>query len=133
MNITSRRTVAATAIAVGIAQDAVWIALCAVLIAVVPGFERIFKEFDAPLPNITKLVILLTHMLFHCWFLALPMILAWPLVSWGVVSLLSPRPEFAAPRQLWYVLTWLAPILFAGYSIVALFVPLCSGPTPLSR
>jgi len=132
MNTASRKTVAATAIAVGIAQGAVWIVLCVVLVKVVPRFEKVFIEFNVGLPGITRLLIILTHALTRYWFVVLPAILLWPLVSWGVVSLLSPSPEVALPRRLWYVLTWLAPMLFAAFTVVALFLPLSSLTAALS-
>ena len=124
MNAASRKTVAAAAIAVGIAQGAVWIVLCAALIRLVPRFEKVFVEFNVELPDITKLLIVLSRVLAGYWFIALAVILAWPFVNWGVVSLLSPSPEVAFPRRLWYVLTWLAPMLFAAFTVVALFLPL---------
>ena len=124
MHATTRESHAFTALIVGVVQSAVWIALAVAAVRVALGFEGIFRDFEAPLPVLTQCIIGVTRLVRSYWPLALVPVLLWPFVNWVVVSLLSWNPEVAAPRLLWYIATWLAPVVVFVLIVVSLFVPL---------
>jgi len=99
----------------------------------VRGFDKIFHDFGAELPGMTIVLIQFTQFLRHFWYLALLLVVSWPLVNWSIVTALSPRPEVVIPRRLWYFVTWAAPGLALAFAVVALFRPLIELITKLSR
>ena len=72
----------------------------------------------------TILVINVARFLGLYWYLLVLPVLLWPFVNWGIVSVLSPRPEVVIPRRLWYFATWGVILLVVMFAVVALFVPL---------
>ena len=117
-----RDILASNAFLVGVLQAALWIALGATALRIVSGFEKIFDDFGAELPGVTIALIRFTQFLRHFWYLALLLVISWPLVNWSIVSVLSPRPEVVIPRRLWYSATWAVPMLTLPFAVVALFV-----------
>jgi len=99
----------------------------------VRGFDKIFHDFGAELPGMTIVLIQVSRFLGHFWYLAILLLLSWPLLNCGIVSVLSPRPEVVIPRRVWYFATWSVPILAAVFAMLALFVPLTGLITKLSR
>ncbi len=132
MSDAARRTMAFWALGQGIAQAAAWVALGALLIVKVPSYQKIFVDFGCQLPGMTLFVFSLSAVLSQHWRLLLRLIVMWPLVSLGVVWLLSPRPEVVLPRRLWYAATWLAFVLFLAFAVLAIVGPLVSLITALS-
>ncbi len=111
---------------IGVAQSVVAIGLGVTALKVVPQFEKVFRDFDAKLPDMTKAVVILSRFLgFYWWLLILPVLL-WPFVNWGIVSVLSPRPEVVIPKRIWYCATWGTMLLIVVFTVVALWVPLMS-------
>lgn len=127
---TGRDVFGSRAFAVGVAQSVVCVALGAVAMTVVSDFEKIFADFGTTLPTMTIIVISFTRFLIHYRYVALLPALVWPFVNWGIVSLLSPRPEVVIPRWLWYTATWLVILLVVALAVVALVLPLI-GPISL--
>ena len=109
---------------VGVIQAALWLALGAITVNVAQEFAKIFHDFDAELPGMTIFFIGFAHFLGHYWYLAVLVIVSWPLVNCGIVTVLSPRPDVVIPRRLWYVVTWAALALVVPLAVVALLVPL---------
>ena len=112
------------AFAVGIAQSVIWVVLGVVALNVVPNFDKIFRDFNTKLPDMTIAVLNFGHFLSRYWYLALLPVLLWPFVNHGVVALLSPRPEVVIPKRLWYFATWAIILVVIMFAVVALFVPL---------
>lgn len=112
------------AFAVGIVQSVLWVALGVAALIVVPKFEKVFRDFNAKLPDITVSVLNASHFLGCYWYLALLPVLLWPFVNHGVVALLSPRPDVVIPKQLWYFATWIVILLAVMFAVVTLFAPL---------
>ena len=124
MATTDRDVFHSRAFAVGIAQSVLWVALGVATLIVVPKFEKIFRDFNTKLPEMTLTVLNVSHFLGHYWYLALLPVLLWPFVNWGIVALLSPRPDVVFPKQLWYCATWAIILLVVMCAVVALFLPL---------
>ena len=108
----------------GIAQSVVAIGLGITGLRVVPQFVRAFKDFGAKLPDMTILVISLWRFLGFYWYLLVLPILLWPFVNWGIVSVLSPRPEVVMAKRIWYCVTWGVMLLIVVFTVIALCVPL---------
>ena len=115
-------------------QSVLWIALGVAALIVVPKFEKVFRDFNTKLPDITITVLNASHLLRCYWHLALLPVLLWPFVNHGVVALLSPRPDVVIPKRLWYFVTWIVILLAVMFAVVALFAPLIVevGPGGLS-
>lgn len=111
---------------VGAAQSMVVLALGLFALKVVPQFEKIFMDFGTTLPTMTIILIKVSRILAYFWYLTALPVLLWPLVNWGIVSLLSPRPEVVLPKELWYFLTWGIIVLIIAIAPVALLIPLIS-------
>lgn len=116
----------------GLAQSAVWLTLGVAALFVVSKFEQIFQDFGTSLPSMTIALLDLTHLLSRYWYLALLPVISWPFVNWGIVFLLSPRPEVVLPRRLWYFATWGVILLVVVFAMFALFRPLIVLISPLS-
>ena len=129
---TGRDVFRSRAFADGVVQSVIWAVLGVVALIAVPKFERIYADFGygdarlngAKLPNTTVAIISFTHVLRRFWYLALPLVCCWPFVNFGVVSLLSPRPEVVIPRRLWYDAMWVVLFLVIMFAVLALFRPL---------
>lgn len=109
---------------IGVVQSVVAIGLGVVALKVVPQFEKIFADFGTTLPTMTIIVISLGRFLAFYWYLLVLPVLLWPFVNWGIVSVLSPRPEVVMPRRLWYFVTWVFILLVVAFAVFALFRPL---------
>ncbi len=122
------------AFTVGIVQSVLWVALGVAALIVVPKFEKVFRDFNTKLPDITVTVLNASHFLGSYWYLALLPVLLWPFMNHGVVALLSPRPDVVIPKRLWYFATWVVILLTIMFAVVALFAPLIVeiGPGGLS-
>ena len=120
------------AFAVGIAQSVLWVALGVATLIVIPKFEKIFRDFNTMLPEMTVAVLSFSHLFGHYWYLAFLPVLLWPFVNHGVVALLSPRPDVVAPRRLWYFVTWAVIFVVVMVAVAALFLPLIVLISPLS-
>jgi hypothetical protein len=114
-------------------QSVVGIALVLAASIVLPKFEKVFRDFNTRLPDVTIAVLDFGQFLSRHWYLALLPVLLWPFVNHDVVALLSPRPEVVVPKRLWYFATWAAILLVVAFAVVALFVPLIPVVGPLSR
>jgi hypothetical protein len=140
MVTTARNLFGSKAFAGGVKQSVIWVILGVAALIAVPNFERIYAEFGygdarldgAKLPDTTVAIISFTHVLRRFWYLALPLVCAWPFMNFGVVSFLSPSPEvvmpkrllYLIPRQLWSIATWLVLVLVFVFAVPALFMPL---------
>jgi len=124
MTDTLRKHVATGALFIGAAQSMVWGATGIALVCTGSEFERLLSEFDAELPGATVILLSFTHLIVRFWYLAALLLCLWPLLSLGVVLLLSPRAEVAVSRRIWYFLTWLAPVVFAACVVAGFVVPL---------
>jgi hypothetical protein len=115
-------------------QSVLWFALGVAALIVVPKLEKIFRDFGTKLPDMTITVLNASHFLGRYWYLALLPVLLWPFVNYGVVALLSPRPDVVMPKRLWYFATWVVILLAIMFAVVALFLPLIVlvGPGGLS-
>ena len=96
MATTDRDVFHSRAFAVGIAQSVLWVALGVATLIVVPKFEKMFRDFNTRLPDMTLAVLNFSHFLGCYWYVAFLPVLLWPFVNWGIVCLLSPRPEVVA-------------------------------------
>lgn len=74
-----------------------------IMYSIVPQFEKIFKDFDTTLPTMTKMLIAISHFVFHYWFL-IPGI---PVAIWLFIKLLR---KFKAGRIGWDMFTLKMPI-----------------------
>ena len=81
----------------------------------------------------TLAVINFTHFLSRHWYVAFLPVLLWPFVNWGIVCLLSPRPDVVAPRRLWYFATWGIILVAVMVAVAALFLPLITLRRSFSR
>lgn len=124
MATTDRDVFRSKAFAVGVAQSVAWTALGVVALMVIPKFDGIFKDFGVKLTYMTVAVLDLGYFLKHYWYLALVLVILWPFVNYGVVALLSPRPDVVLPKRLWYFATWVVILLVIMFALIALFVPL---------
>jgi hypothetical protein len=121
---TGRDVFHSRAFAIGVAQSVVSVVLGGVALKIVAQFGKIYRDFEAPLPKMTEVVIGFHQLLSRYWYLAFLPVLAWPFVNYGVVSLLSPRPDVVMPRRLWYFATWGTILLVVMVAVFALFCPL---------
>ena len=129
----SRGLMASRDFVLGVAQAALGLALVATTVGIVQKFAKIFQDFGAELPGMTIFLIGFAHFLGHYWYLAVLVIVSWPLVNWRIVSVLSPRPDVVIPRRLWYVVTWGVLGLALPFVVVALLVPLTGLISKLSK
>jgi len=118
---------------VGIAQAVVLMVLCGALFSVAGRFFNVFADFGVDLPAITMFAISLSYLVFHYWYAVLLLICLWPLANRGIVSALWSRPESAAARRAWYVITWIALVVLLGLLAIVLLAPLLSLISAVSR
>lgn len=113
---------------VGLAQSVLWITLGVAAIVLVPRFWHIYDEYKTCLPEITKALQLCMIFLNHFWFLVLPLVLCWPFINLGIVSLLSLWPGGRVRERLWYLATWLVLLIAVVFAVVASFLPFVLPP-----
>ena len=136
MVTTERDVFHSRAFAVGVAQSVVWIGLGVAALNVVPNFEKIFRDFNTKLPDMTIAVLNFSHFLGHYWYLAPLPVLAWPFVNWGIVCPLVATAHVAVQDGRGIFATWGS---FSGYhrrrGRSASFPSLlpASGPWPFER
>ncbi len=97
------------------------IAVLAVLVKFVPRYEKIFMDFGAELPALTKAAIFASRMATGYWFLA---ILPLAADAGILLALLRLGPEHRWIANLWAVLVPAGAIAVALVALVALHVPL---------
>ncbi len=114
------------AVTVGTLQAFLWTVLSVALSVGSLAAEKAFRKVDVKLPDITADVLDAAILLRHYWYLGLLTACCWPLVNWGVVLLLSPDPETFVLRRLWYLVTWIVPLVAALFALAALMIPLMS-------
>ncbi|MGA2621492.1 MAG: hypothetical protein ABSF26_28045 [Thermoguttaceae bacterium] len=90
---------------VGVLQALLWAVIGAPLVRICSRFGKIFKDFGTKLSDLTLGLLNFAHFLVAHWYLGVLALVLWPVVNWGVVSILSPSPEVVVPRRLWYCLT----------------------------
>ena len=86
MVTTGRDVFHSRAFAVGVAQSVFWVALGVAALIVVPKFEKVFRDFNTKLPDMTIALLNFGHFLGHYWYLALLPVLLWPFVNWDIVA-----------------------------------------------
>ena len=133
MDASSAKSAIARATAVGVAQAAVLMVLCGALFSLAGQFSKVFADFGVELPAITMFAIALSYALHHFWYVVLLLICLWPLANRGIVSALWSSPKSAASRRRWYVVTWIALVVLLALAVVALFLPLLSLMSAVSR
>jgi len=77
-----------------------------IMIKIVPAFEKIFKEFNTPLPDMTKMLILVAHGVVAYWFL-LPLV---PTAIWLFIKLVR---KFGPGRYGWDLFMLKVPVFGA--------------------
>ena len=90
------------------------------LLKLVPGYEKIFKDFNAKLPEMTIMVINLSAWFGRFWYLLVPGLAAGDI---AIMLSLNRRGRTGLMTTLG-VLVWLAEILLAGLILQATMVPL---------
>ena len=91
-----------------------------VMLKIVPSFEKIFKDFDARLPNTTIAVIELSAFFGRYWLVLAPGLAA------GDIAIMLALNRTGRTRLMtaWGILVWLAAMLLMGLIMTAMMVPL---------
>ena len=90
------------------------------LLKLVPGYEKIFKDFNATLPDLTITVINLAVLFGRFWYVLVP-----GLAAGDIAIMLSlNRTGRTGWMTVLGVLVWLAEILLIGLILQAMIVPL---------
>ena len=90
------------------------------LLKLVPQYEKIFKDFNAKLPEMTLLVIDLSAWFVRFWYILVPGLAAGDIAI--IVSL--NQTGRTGLMTAWGVLVWLAEMLLMGQIVQAMMVPL---------
>ena len=120
----NQRKLGVRAIAIGAAQAVLWTVLSAALTVASFSVERTFTRFNVNLPDATRTVLDFAYFLHQFWYLGLAAAFCWPLLTWGVVLLLSSDGEAFILRRLWYLATWIVPVVAVIFALAALMVSL---------
>ena len=90
------------------------------LLKLVPQYEKIFKDFNAKLPDMTTMVIDLSRLFGRYWFVLLPGLGA------GDIAIMLSLNRTADTRLMtaWGILAWLAEMLLMVLIMQAVFIPL---------
>ena len=91
----------------------IFICLVAMMVRIVPEFEKIFCDFDAVLPAMTQIVIMASHVLVRYWWLMLLLII--PLFLW----------LFSASRTVSANTLNLLSLLLGVFTLVGILVGAC--------
>ncbi len=118
------RSKGSRALVIGATQAAFWSVLCAALVVASFSVGKAFTKYGMKLPDTTQAVFDFALCLCRFWYLGLLVAGCWPLVNWGVVKLFSRDPEAFILRRLWYLATWIVPIVAAIFALAALAIPL---------
>jgi hypothetical protein len=119
-----QRALGSRAIAIGAAQAVLWTVLSVAVIVASSAVGKTFTDFGRKLPEMTRAVFGFALLLRHYWYFGLLAACCWPFANWGVVSLLSPSPDAFILRRLWYLATWIVPIVAVIFALAALMIPL---------
>jgi hypothetical protein len=92
------------------------------LVRMVPEFLRLFQEFDADVPAMTRWVVLLSHVVVQYWYLLVPLVLVIDAAILFGLRLLPGKARGLSTA--WAVLVLVAAILLLGFIILALALPL---------
>ena len=101
-----------------------WTVLGVALIVASASVAKAFTKFRMNLPDPTAAVVDFALVLRQFWYLGLLAVCPWPLANWGMVRILSNRPESFIPRRLWYLATWIIPLVAAIFAFSALMISL---------
>jgi type II secretory pathway component PulF len=98
------------------------------LLKLVPGYEKIFKDFNTKLPDLTIMVINLSAWFGRFWYIVLPGLAA------GDIAVMLSLNGTGRIRLMtaWGVLVWLTEMLLIGLILQATMVPLNELITNLS-
>ena len=124
MPVGKQRVPGSRAVAIGAAQAVLWTVLSVALMVASSSVVKTFTKFGMKVPDTTIAVVDFAVFLRHFWHFGLLAACCWPLANWGMVSLLSPNPEAFIRRRLWYLTTWIVPIVAAVFALAALMIPL---------
>lgn len=124
MVITGRKVFGSAPFVIGVIQSAACLGLGVGAMHIVSPFERILQDFGTAMPTTTRVVLSVTHILDHYWYLAILLLIAWPWINHAAVSTLSPRPEIVVPRRIWYHVTSIGVLLFFVLAVIAVLLPL---------
>ena len=92
------------------------------LLDLAPKFEKIFRDFNSTLPDMTVMLLNLSALFRRYWYVLIPGVGAGDIAVMGLLNSWGRARLMAA----WGVLVWLAEMLLIGLILVALFVPLNS-------
>ena len=97
--------------------------------------EKAFTRFNVKLPEATQAILDFALFLRQFWYLGLLAACCWPFVTWGVVSLLSADGEAFILRRLWYLATWIVPVVAVIFALAAQMISLlaCTTISPDGR
>ena len=90
------------------------------MLKLVPQYEKIFKDFNTKLPEMTIMVIDLSTLCGRWWFLLVPCLGAADIAV--MVSL--NRTGRTGLMMAWGVLAWLAEMLLIGLTLLAIMLPM---------
>jgi type II secretory pathway component PulF len=121
-NTTTNRSVITTGLVLAIAA-LLWAAVLVVLLLVVPGYERAFRDQNVSLPTATRWTLAAEHWANHYWYVVplfglfiLPVIV---LLSW----LLRHRATGAFPGRAWFGFLVSVPLLVLLAIWLSLLLP----------
>ncbi len=99
------------------------------LLKLVPQYLKLFKDFDAKLPDMTIVVIDLSALFGRYWFVLVPGLAA------GDIAIMLSLNRTGRNRLMtaWGVIVWLAAMLLIGLIMLAVMVPLNDLIVNLSR
>jgi type II secretory pathway component PulF len=96
------------------------IAILWLLLKLVPGYEKIFKDFNAKLPDLTIMVINLAALFGRFWYVLVPAFVAGDI---AIMLSLNHRGRTGLMTALG-VLVWLAEMLLIGLIFLAILMPM---------
>ena len=120
MDDIARRNSLRRSIIFGVLQGVAGVAICIALMKVVPGFERMFRDFKQELPPMTRAIIAASHFTHDYWFVAIPLALLWGVANFAVVYALDSSQSAAGAsyggladywRCCHFLRSWLSPFL----------------------
>jgi type II secretory pathway component PulF len=104
------------------------VAILWLLLKLVPGYEKVFKDFAAKLPHMTILVIDLSALFVRFWYVLVPGLCA------GDIAIMVALNHSGHARLMttWGVLVWLGEMLLIGLIVIAVMVPMVDSTMRLS-
>jgi type II secretory pathway component PulF len=104
------------------------VAILWLLLKLVPGYEKVFKDFNAKLPDMTILVLDLSALFATFWYVLVPGLCAGDIAIMVALN----RSGHARLMTTWGVLVWLAEMLLIGLIVIAVMVPMVDSTMRLS-